>query len=369
MFIPSGYWKQIWNCSINGFVPTLREDAWTFHDSIRYSSGCNTTHGTSGSPIVDLNSGKVVGINNTGNDNGQMCTLNNPCEVDADGTTHAYQGQSYGQQVYWFTTCLNSTNTIDLSTTGCLLTKPPGNGNTVTVTNPGNQTSTTGVPTSLQIQASSSGSGQTLTYSATGLPTGLSINASSGLITGTPTVVQSTTTTVTARDTTGATGTTSFSWAVSSPSGGCSGQKLGNPGFESGTAPWTASSGVITNSSGQTAHGGSYKAWLDGYGSSHTDTLSQSVTIPAGCRATLTYWLHIDTAETTTSVAYDKLTVQVGSTTVATHSNLNAASGYVLRTVDVTSFAGSTVTLKFTGVEDTSLQTSFVIDDTALTLS
>ncbi|MFC4108170.1 putative Ig domain-containing protein [Micromonospora zhanjiangensis] len=369
MFIPSSYWKQIWNCSINGFVPTLREDAWTFHDSIRYSSGCNTTHGTSGSPIVDLNSGKVVGINNTGNDNGQMCTLNNPCEVDADGTTHAYQGQSYGQQVYWFTTCLNSANTIDLSIAGCLLTRPPGSGNTVTVTNPGNQAATTGVPVSLQIRASSSGSGQTLTYSATGLPAGLSINAGSGLISGTPTTVQNTTTTVTVKDTTGATGTTSFSWAVGAPGGGCSGQKLGNPGFESGTAPWTASSGVISNSSGQAAHGGSYKAWLDGYGRSHTDTLSQSVTIPAGCRATLTYWLHIDTAETTTSTAYDKLTVQVGSTTVATYSNLNAASGYVQRTADLTSFAGSTVTLKFTGVEDASAQTSFVIDDTALTLS
>ncbi|WP_232534085.1 putative Ig domain-containing protein [Plantactinospora sp. KBS50] len=369
MFIPSSYWKQIWNCSINGFVPTLREDAWTWHDSIRYSSGCNTTHGTSGSPIVDLNSGAVVGINNTGNDNGQMCTLNNPCEVDANGTTHAYQGQSYGQQVYWFNTCLNSANTIDLSIAGCMLTKPPGSGNTVTVTNPGSQSSTTGVPTSLQIQASSSGSGQTLTYSATGLPTGLSINASTGLISGTPTVVQSTTATVTVRDTTGATGTASFSWSVGSPSGNCSGQKLGNPGFESGSASWTATSGVITTSSGQPAHGGSYKAWLDGYGRSHTDTLSQSVAIPAGCHATLTYWLHIDTSETTSTRAYDTLTVQAGSTTVATYSNLNAASGYQLRTIDLTSFAGSTVALKFTGVEDASLQTSFVIDDTALTLS
>lgn len=154
------------------------------------------------------------------------------------------------------------------------------------------------------------------------------------------------------------------------PTGSCSGQKLGNPGFETGSAsPWTASSGVIDSSTGQPAHGGSWKAWLDGYGSTHTDSLSQSVTIPAGCTATLTFWLHVDSAETTTSTQYDKLTVKVGSTTVATYSNLNKASGYSLKTFNISSSAGSTVTLNFTGTEDSSLQTSFVIDDTAVTLS
>lgn len=154
------------------------------------------------------------------------------------------------------------------------------------------------------------------------------------------------------------------------PTGTCSGQKLGNPGFETGSAsPWTASSGVIDSSTGQPAHGGSWKAWMDGYGSTHTDSLSQSVTIPAGCTATLTFWLHVDSAETTTSTQYDKLTVKVGSTTVATYSNLNKASGYSLKTFNISSSAGSTVTLKFTGTEDSSLQTSFVIDDTAVTLS
>ncbi|BCY06004.1 serine protease [Actinoplanes sp. L3-i22] len=122
--IPSSYWKQIWNCTINGFVPTLREDEWTWHDSIRYNADCDTIHGTSGSPIVDASSGQIVGINNTGNDDGETCTLNNPCEVDANGTTHVYQGQSYGEQTYWFTTCLTSTRTIDLTKSGCLLTKP-----------------------------------------------------------------------------------------------------------------------------------------------------------------------------------------------------------------------------------------------------
>ena len=76
------------------------------------------------------------------------------------------------------------------------------------------------------------------------------------------------------------------------PTGGCSGQKLGNPGFETGSAsPWTASAGVVASTSSQPAHTGTWKAWLDGYGTTHTDTLTQSVTIPAGCHATLTFWM------------------------------------------------------------------------------
>ena len=100
----------------------------------------------------------------------------------------------------------------------------------------------------------------------------------------------------------------------------------------------------------------------------NTDRLSQSVSIPAGCRASLTFWLHIDTAEAP-GTAFDRLTVTLGSTTVATFSNLNAAAGYQLRTFDVSALAGQTVALKFNGVEDVSLQTSFVVDDTALNVS
>ncbi|MFI8461424.1 M1 family aminopeptidase [Kitasatospora sp. NPDC101447] len=147
-------------------------------------------------------------------------------------------------------------------------------------------------------------------------------------------------------------------------------QVVANSGFESGSSPWTAPSGAITGDTGQSAHSGSSYAWLDGYGSTHTDTLSQSVTLPTGCgTATLGFWLHVDTAETTGSTAYDKLTVKLGSTTLATYSNLDARDGYVHRTVDVSAFAGQTATLSFTGVEDSSLQTSFVLDDVTLDAS
>jgi subtilisin family serine protease len=152
-----------------------------------------------------------------------------------------------------------------------------------------------------------------------------------------------------------------------------SGNLFGNPGFESGNTVWAATSGVITSSTGRPARTGSWKAWLNGYGSSTTDTLSQSVTIPStASSATLSFWLRIDSAETTTSYAYDTLRVQVvaggSTTTLATYSNLNKSSSYVQRSFNLTGYKGQTVTVRFVGTEDSSLQTSFVIDDTAVSV-
>lgn len=147
-----------------------------------------------------------------------------------------------------------------------------------------------------------------------------------------------------------------------------------NRGFESGAVNWTATAGVITNSTGQTPRTGSFYAWLDGYGTTHTDSLFQTITIPATANTvTLSFWLKITTAETTTTTQFDRLQVQVRNTsntvlaTLGTFSNLNKSTGYVLRTFDVTAFKGQTVRIYFLGTEDSSLQTSFVIDDTSCT--
>ncbi|WP_165845595.1 PKD domain-containing protein [Streptacidiphilus pinicola] len=175
--------------------------------------------------------------------------------------------------------------------------------------------------------------------------------------------------------------------ATATPTGstGCkAGQLLGNPGFENGSAnpsPWTVTSthspvDVISNSSSEPPHSGSYDAWLDGWGKTTTDTMAQSVTLPSGCsNYNFSFWLHVDTAETSTSTAYDTLKVQVLNSsgtvlgTLATYSNLNHNTGYAQHTFNLSSYAGQQVTLKFTGAEDFEYQTSFVVDDTALNVS
>lgn len=121
--IISGYWTKGYTCDIDGFVYNLKEDAWTWTDSIRYSQpGCETIHGTSGSPVLAHGTKTIIGINNTGNDNGEKCTMDNPCEVDENGNITFEQGRNYGQQTYWIYSCLNENNEIDLSIEGCKLT-------------------------------------------------------------------------------------------------------------------------------------------------------------------------------------------------------------------------------------------------------
>jgi len=153
-------------------------------------------------------------------------------------------------------------------------------------------------------------------------------------------------------------------------------QLLGNPGFENGStnpAPWAATSGVINNSSSEPPRTGSWDAWLDGYGTTHTDTLSQQVTIPSTItKATLAFWLHVDTAETSTTTAFDTLTVQVRNSsgtvlaTLGTFSNLDHNTGYKQVSFDLSSFKGQTVQIFLVGAEDFELQTSFVVDDFTL---
>jgi hypothetical protein len=254
-------------------------------------------------------------------------------------------------------------------------------GNTVTVTNPGNQTGTVGTGVSLQIQATDSQSGQTLTYSATGLPAGLSINSSTGLITGTPTTANTYSVTVTATDTTGAKGSATFTWTIN-PSSSCSTQQLiQNGGFQSGAlSPWTASAGVLADTAeGAPSYPTSdpYLAWLDGYGGAHTDTLAQSIKIPAGCTsATLTFWLYIN-SDDPTGKAYDTFTTQVLNSsgtvlaTLGTLSNQNEGTGYVQHSYSVGNYAGQTITIKFTGKETLGggYDTNFFEDDNSLNVS
>ncbi len=240
----------------------------------------------------------------------------------------------------------------------------------------GNSTITTAV---------SGGFNSAIALSASGQPTGVTVSFSpasiaapgSGSSTMTITVASTAatgTSTITVTGTGGAlTRTTTVTLTVT---GGGVTQLIGNPGFENGSAnpaPWTATAGVIDSTASQPAHSGTWKAWLDGYGTTHTDTLLQTVTIPStATSATLAFWLHIDTSETTTITAFDVLRVQIRNTsgtvlsTLATYSNLNKAAGYSQKSFNVLSFAGQTVQIFLTATEDSSLQTSFVVDDFTL---
>jgi hypothetical protein len=159
---------------------------------------------------------------------------------------------------------------------------------------------------------------------------------------------------------------------------------IGNGGFEQGAtnpSPWVLTSThsplqIINSSASEPPHSGTFDAWLDGWGKTTTDTVMQQITIPsASTSATLSFWLHINTAETTKTSVFDTLTVQVRDSTgavlqtLATFSNLNAAAGYQQHTYDLSAYIGKTVQIFFKGAEDFELQTSFVLDDVSLQVS
>jgi aminopeptidase S len=145
---------------------------------------------------------------------------------------------------------------------------------------------------------------------------------------------------------------------------------VSNGSFDNGFTSWNKQGaprlGTTSTEAPRTAP---YDAWLGGYAKHETDGVSQSVTIPSGCSSyQLTFWLHVDTNETTTQAA-DTMTVKVGNTTVATYSNRNAAGGYSQVTLNLAQYAGRTVTLSFTANETGTRQTSFVVDDVAVNVS
>ncbi|MCZ4122744.1 M28 family peptidase [Streptomyces sp. H39-S7] len=245
--------------------------------------------------------------------------------------------------------------------------------------NPSSGSADPGGSTSATVNTTTvSGAAQTVNLSVSGAPTGVTATVSPSSVQSGSTATLSVqvgasaqpgTSTLTVTGVGTVTHSTTYTLTVGGTSTCTPRQVVVNGGFESGTTPWTTTTNVITNQAGQTPHGGTYMAWLNGYGTARTDSASQSLTIPAGCTSyRLSFFLHIDTDESE-AVAYDNFTVSVGGQTLETLSNLDANSGYAQKSYDVSSFAGQTVVLKFNGVEDQSLQTSFVVDDVTLQTS
>ncbi|MEU8773857.1 M28 family peptidase [Streptomyces sp. NPDC048606] len=272
----------------------------------------------------------------------------------ADGVAHTIWKQAVGGET--------PARDFSLATSPAAGSAAPGGSTTATV----NTTTLSGSPQTVALSVSGAPAGVSASVSPASVQSGdsatLTVQVGASAVPGTYTL------TVTGAGT--VSHTTTYTLTVTGGGGTCTPRQLVvNGGFESGTSPWTTTSGVITNQAGQPPHGGSYKAWLNGWGSPRTDSAAQTLTVPAGCSSyRLSFHLHIDTDETE-NVVYDRFTVSVGGRTLETLSNVDANSGYTLKTYDLASFAGQSVTLKFNGVEDQSLQTSFVVDDVALDVS
>ncbi|MET7478486.1 putative Ig domain-containing protein [Streptomyces sp. NPDC005648] len=252
-----------------------------------------------------------------------------------------------------------------------------GDGATVTVTAPTDQNTRTGTAVSLQAQGHDSVPGRTLTYTASGLPPGVSLDPATGAISGTPTTWGTWGVTVTAQDSSGAYGAASFTWRITTAGGCYPGQVLGNTGFElPDFAPWTRQSPwfLSDDTSDPPVHSGHYIALYDhlAVSANTTRTLRQTVTLPTGCTSySLGYWLRPITELASTDPARDTLQVRVldqaGTVlaTVATHSNRDASDDYRRHSVDLSAYAGRTVTLAF-GVTSKAAATDFALDDITL---
>ncbi|HKP82193.1 MAG TPA: M36 family metallopeptidase [Pyrinomonadaceae bacterium] len=154
--------------------------------------------------------------------------------------------------------------------------------------------------------------------------------------------------------------------------GGCT-NAIVNPGFETGTTPWTIS-GQVTRSTGSFPHSGTAYMILNGVNSS-SGTLFQTVTVPTNGCTNLSFWLNITTSEAAGASVFDRLFIEVRSTTgtllatLATFSNQNSGTAgvYVLRgPFNLNSFAGQTVRIQFRGTNDITLPTNFRVDDVSL---
>jgi hypothetical protein len=173
-----------------------------------------------------------------------------------------------------------------------------------------------------------------------------------------------------------------WNWAkyrnlVIGSTGGTTTQLLSNAGFESGNVSWTAAAASdITTSASYSPRSGSWYAWLGGWATAHTDYLYQTVTIPAGATsATLSFYLRVATAETTTTSAFDTLKVQLRDTSnnlvtqLVSLSNLSASCCYSQKSFDISAYKGRTLRVYFQADNDNGNQTSFLVDDAAVNVT
>ncbi|MEV7025679.1 Ig domain-containing protein [Kitasatospora sp. NPDC093558] len=309
--------------TLDGWTMTLGHE-WQETMSDQFPAGGWTNH--------------VAGSSYNGQENSDECAWLSPGTTGGAAMVTMGTG-TFAEQASWS----NDTNS-------CAISHPIVGGtgqNTVTVTNPGSQSGTVGTAASLQIHATDSASGQTLTYAATGLPAGLSINSSTGLISGTPTTAGTSSVTVTATDTTNASGSASFSWTESTTGGGGA---ITNGGFETGNlSGWTTAGSASASTAA--AHSGSYGAMVGSANPSATSSIAQTFTAPAGS-SKLSFWYSNTCPDT---VTYDWATATLkdnttGTTTTVLAKTCATTATWTNKTAAVT--PGHSYTLTLTNRDD-----------------
>lgn len=153
---------------------------------------------------------------------------------------------------------------------------------------------------------------------------------------------------------------------------GTSANAVANPGFESGTASWHQSRSTLIDNDGSYSRTGSWYVYLPGYYSKHSDTVSQTLTVPSGGTSMLRFYLLVNTNRDPRSAGYDKLSVKVKSgrktKTIKTYNNTDYSYGsYDLRSVDLSAYHGKRVTLSFvTNSNVDGYYASFQLDDVSV---
>src|ERR1035438_3212524 len=149
-----------------------------------------------------------------------------------------------------------------------------------------------------------------------------------------------------------------------------------NGDFELGSSPWTFSGGVSASKNGGFAYSGTYFAWFGG-AVNENDSAYQDITIPANATAaTLSFYYNINSLEGNT-VANDTFSATIRNTsgtvlaTVLNRSNINQDGGagnpyYHQQTFNLLSYAGQTIRIYFSSVNNASLVTNFRVDDVSV---
>ncbi len=233
-------------------------------------------------------------------------------------------------------------------------------------------------PANQSISITNTGAG-TLNWTATDNATWLTISPASGTAPSTLTASVSisglTAGTYNGTITVSATGATNtpVSIPVTLTVNGTGGTELiVNGGFEGSATPWVLSGAAF--STGAYPRSGTGYLVMGGVNSA-THTAYQQIAVPSGTSPNLNFYLNITTSETTTTTQYDRIFVEVRNTsgtlltTLATFSNLNGstAGNYTLRgAYSLAAYAGQTVRVQFRTTTDSSLVTTFRVDDVSV---